>query len=158
MAMLFTIYKIILRIIIFISELTIVNYTMRALYPQEIEVFYIIPALRRELTLALKAQGHDQKKIAQWLGVTEAAVSNYVRNKRAKDIAFSAAVVKRIKEAALRVTDHATLFEETQHLLKLTKQSGAVCAACRTYADRDVPDNCRSCFDEAPNVSLPTSH
>jgi hypothetical protein len=44
--------------------------------PQEIEVWYIIPAIRKELAKRL-VQHHEvaQKDVAELLGVTEAAIS-----------------------------------------------------------------------------------
>ena len=41
----------------------------RVLQPQELEVFYVIPALRREFSLRLKESGKSQKDIAKVLGV-----------------------------------------------------------------------------------------
>ncbi|MFH1405899.1 MAG: hypothetical protein ABIG52_01635 [Nanoarchaeota archaeon] len=53
-------------------------------HPQEIEVWYILPAIRKELVLALKEKGHTQKEIASFLNVTEPAISQYTKEKRAK--------------------------------------------------------------------------
>ena len=52
--------------------------------PQEIEVWYIIPAIRRELAKnMIEKHGLTQKEAAEKLGLTEAAVSRYVSGKRA---------------------------------------------------------------------------
>ena len=57
--------------------------------PQELEVWYILPAIRRELTISLKEEGLKQRQVAEILGVTEAAVSQYIKSKRAKAIKFN---------------------------------------------------------------------
>ncbi len=53
------------------------------LTPQEIEVWYILPAIRRELALKLKATDMNQKQIAEIMDITPAAISQYIHNKRA---------------------------------------------------------------------------
>ena len=59
---------------------------IKLLHPQEIEVLYILPAIRRELTIEMKKIGLEQKKIAEYLCVTEAAVSQYLNSKRASQL------------------------------------------------------------------------
>ena len=52
-------------------------------HPQEIEVWYVLPAIRKELVVTLKEKNLTQKKIAEFLNITEAAVSQYIKQKRA---------------------------------------------------------------------------
>ena len=60
---------------------------MQHIMPQEIEVWYLIPALRKELArIFIKDYGLAQKKAAELLGISGAAVSQYVKEKRAKEI------------------------------------------------------------------------
>jgi len=56
------------------------------LTPQEIEVWYILPAIRRELALKLKDKNISQKRIAEIMDITPAAVSQYIHNKRAHNL------------------------------------------------------------------------
>ncbi|HIH66091.1 MAG TPA: transcriptional regulator, partial [Nanoarchaeota archaeon] len=56
---------------------------MKLLHPQELEVFYFIPAIRKELSVQMKKKGKGQREIANLLGITEAAVSQYISSKRA---------------------------------------------------------------------------
>ena len=52
--------------------------------PQEIEVWYIIPAIRKELARLLTGSyGMTFEKAGELLGVSKAAVSQYLSNKRA---------------------------------------------------------------------------
>lgn len=51
--------------------------------PCEFSVWYVLPSLRRELALALISEhGLSQRRTADLLGLTEAAVSQYVHGKR----------------------------------------------------------------------------
>lgn len=69
--------------------------------PQEIEVWYLLPALRKEIAKELvENHGLRQKEVAAMLDITEAAVSQYLKHKRGKGVAFSPKEYTRIKEAA----------------------------------------------------------
>ena len=76
---------------------------MQSQMPQEIEVWYVIPAIRRELAKAMINTGLTQKEIAKIMGITEAAVSQYIHSKRAKEIAFSKKVLEEIKISAEKI-------------------------------------------------------
>ena len=78
--------------------------------PQELEVFYVIPAIRRELALALKSGGLSQKKIAGIFGVTEACVSNYFKSKRANDVKFSPELKLMINDCAKSISAGKSCF------------------------------------------------
>lgn len=69
--------------------------------PQEIEVWYILPALRRELAKTLVHEKKlSQREVSKLLGLTEAAVSQYLKAKRAKEVTFDEATRKEIKLSA----------------------------------------------------------
>ena len=55
----------------------------KLIQPQEVEVWYIIPLIRKELALAMKKRKMPQNEIASLLGVTDSAISQYSNNKRA---------------------------------------------------------------------------
>jgi predicted transcriptional regulator len=115
------------------------------LHPQEVEVFYILPAIRRELSIALKEQGKSQKEIAQLLGVTEAAVSQYISAKRGNDVRFPADIAAQIHAAAPRITNHASMIAETQAILASAKQDRFICKMHEQVAD-NIPRGCNVCF------------
>jgi predicted transcriptional regulator len=115
-----------------------------ALQPQEVEVFYILPAIRRELTRALKALGKPQKEIAQLLGVTEAAVSQYLSAKRASEVQFPEELAKEIRTCAPRITDRSSMIRETQAILSASRKDGLICRMHEQVAA--VPKGCDVCF------------
>ena len=122
---------------------------MHGQMPQEIEVWYIIPALRRELT---KSMINDfsltQKQIANNIGLTEAAVSQYLHSKRAKDVIFSKAILDEIKISAKRIIDNPdTLLQEMIRITKLTDVKHVLCDMHKKY-DSTLPENCDVCFEE----------
>ena len=68
-------------------------------FPCENVVWYVLPAIRSELSKEL-AKVMSQKKISEILGITQAAVSQYVSNKRGSKIEFQEDVVGAIHELA----------------------------------------------------------
>lgn len=115
-------------------------------HPQEVEVWYILPAIRRELVLAFKDNGLNQKKIAQILNITESAVSQYVSQKRAKEIVFPKAVLKMIKEAAVKIKDSKTAYQEIQKINTFIKKTKALCAIHKKL--EGSLEKCEICYRE----------
>ena len=97
------------------------------IYPQEIELHYILPALRREYTVCLKQMGLDQKRIASLLRVTEPAISQYVSNKRAQLVKFTPKMKKEIQDSARRLAQSKDILGETQNILDLSRKEGVTC-------------------------------
>jgi uncharacterized protein len=110
------------------------------LYPQEVEAFYILPALRRYLVIYLKEKGLKQKDIALLLGVHQAAISQYVKEKRGHAITFDEDILKEIKDSAGRIHDRGTLLLEMQHLVNIVRQTRVLCQVHKMFSD--VPSGC----------------
>ncbi|MEM4703265.1 MAG: transcriptional regulator [Candidatus Pacearchaeota archaeon] len=103
--------------------------------PQEIEVWYIIPAIRRELARVL-VEKHKlkQKEVANILGTTESAVSQYLSKKRAIELKFPLKMKKEFENAAgVIVKDNKKVIQEILHLLNIIKQQGLACCICKKY-------------------------
>ena len=99
------------------------------LQPQEVEVFFILPALRRDLARVMKEPplNFDQKTIAKRLGITEPAVSQYINNKRATKVVFSPHMMGVIRASAKKIDDPVSLIRETQYLLGVARQELTTC-------------------------------
>jgi predicted transcriptional regulator len=69
--------------------------------PQEIEVWYIIPAVRRELSRLLTGEhGLSYDRAGDALGISKAAISQYNKNKRASKVLLHPRVLKEVEKAA----------------------------------------------------------
>ncbi len=109
-------------------------------------MFYVLPAVRRELATAMKAVGRSQKEIAKLLGVTEPAVSQYMSSKRASMLKFNDKLKKAIGESAGRITNEVSLMREIQLLLNLVRNERVVCQVHAVLGG--APNNCNVCFDQ----------
>ena len=118
--------------------------------PQEIEVRYILPAIRRELARTLiKDHKLSQKEAANILGLTEAAISQYQHSKRAKEVIFSDNVADEIKKSAEKILsgkNKQKVIGEIYRISNLTTVRHVLCDLHRSQS-KDLA-NCNVCFDE----------
>ena len=114
-------------------------------HPQEIEVWYILPAIRKELVVVLKERGLNQKEIAGMLKVTEAAISQYSKHKRGKEITLNQEVKDYIKEASKNIIDAKTAYREIQLISEFIKKSKALCKI-HAQIEGDL-EGCKVCYE-----------
>ena len=119
------------------QKLTMVN---KIVLPQELETFYVIPALRRQLALAMDEAGMKQKDIAANLGINSAAISQYKSKKRGEKVEFNAEIVQQIKTSAVKIKDQLSYVRETQRLLHLIRTSGMLCQIHKQLST--IPSHC----------------
>ncbi len=113
--------------------------------PQEVEVWFVLPALRRQYVVALKKEGLKQKDIAKVVNLTEAAVSQYLKKKRGDVIKFKDEVLKEIQASAKKIASkEAEYRKEFQIILKKLKQSRFICTVCHDHTKADK--ECEICY------------
>lgn len=118
---------------------------MKVMMPQELEVWYIIPAIRREFAKIMLTKGLSQKRIAETLGITEAAVSHYMKSKRASGIEFKSDVSREIENSVDKIINGGCLVKETQKICELCKADLTLCELHHKFG---VPnENCRVCLN-----------
>ncbi len=105
------------------------------LLPQEVEVWYIIPTIRRCLALELvKTHGLTLEKTGEIIGVSKSAVSQYINKKRAEKIKINKEMINEIKKSAEKITKKENLgLSEILRLIKIAKEKGMACEACKKY-------------------------
>ncbi len=115
------------------------------LQPQEVEVFYVLPAIRMELAKAMAKNDLGQNEIAKRLGITEAAVSQYKHGKRAKTFQLGKKLCAAIAKSAHKVVDTQSAVREMQLLLKSAMNDKTTCRVHELLGV--VPANCTLCFE-----------
>ncbi len=114
---------------------------------QEIEVWYIIPSIRKEIALAMKAKGIKQAEIARRLGLTKAAITNYITKKRAKEIKFDNEFKKQIKDSINNIKDEVSAMKEIQKLLQVAKNKKIICKIHKQNCEDKCLGGCKACFE-----------
>jgi len=112
----------------------------RLLQPQEVEVFYIIPSIKREVARCMKGKGMKQNKIAGLLEINEATVSQYLNNKRGSKIKFDEETLSEISKSSELIEGKISYLRESQKLMKLIRRNGTLCRIHKQVSN--VPLNC----------------
>jgi len=123
-----------------------IKFTMlnNVLQPQEIEVFYIIPAIRSYLAKALKDSGKSQKDIAKLFGLRESTVSQYINGKRAT-LKLDKKSQEKIKNLAGKIKTQIDVVSAVQESLIYIEKSQGICEIHKQIATV-IPCDCKVCF------------
>lgn len=99
---------------------------MKGKVPCEIITWYVLPAIRRELASRL-VQSHDcsQKEAARLLGLTDAAVSQYIARKRGK-VDLEGMGDQEFERSARLILEGTSAETEICRLCKILISSGAL--------------------------------
>ena len=122
--------------------------------PQEIELWYVIPSIRKALVTELKKHNLKQKEIAPLLGITESAISQYMRDKRASCCyeAFQQQPLKcEIERSAKTIftqesPNPSVALREINRLCNIIREKKIICDIHR----KQNPNigNCNICFEK----------
>jgi predicted transcriptional regulator len=142
--------------------------------PAEVEVWYVLPAIRRELAKSMKTKivprvGEDgkkkdhkitQKEIAKMLGVTEPAITQYLLKKKGRRSRGDQVVIPERflseldKTADTLIKQYETrganedMFEimtsEINRVIRVMRDDGALCDIHRNFSAH-VKDKCSAC-------------
>jgi uncharacterized protein len=92
------------------------------LTPCEIILWNRLPAIRKELAVALiNNHGLSQRDAAERLGVTPAAVCQYLSKKRGQAVMFDSAMLAEIAISASNIHNEGSVVEETCRLCKIIR-------------------------------------
>lgn len=120
---------------------------MKEKLPQEIEVWDILPAIRKAFAkIFVDDFKLSQKRTAELLQLTEPAVSQYLKEKRAKNIMLNDAVRNEIKISAKKILDHnSLLFKEMKRICDLVEVKKIVCQIHKD-TNTQIPCDCNICL------------
>jgi len=115
-------------------------------FPCELTVWYVLPAIRSELAKELARLGMTQKSISEKLDITQAAVSQYVNEKRGHGVKFKREVKNEIKKLAGDIKDgrDSGIVTRVCKICNMVKSDRTICRIHRKHGD--VPKGCDICF------------
>ena len=109
--------------------------------PCEVVIWHILPAIRRELVLEMVREGEiNQSAAARLLGLTPAAVSQYIGGKRGGEKIEDEDVKRALEEAAKRIVMGGDVADE-------------VCSICVMMREKGIP---RHLFEEGGRTKCPS--
>jgi len=114
--------------------------------PCELIVWYVLPSIRRELARELVEKHHlSQAEVARRFGVTDAAISQYLKAKRgtSKEIENSGKYEefkKEVEVAAVRIVNGSDIVTETCRICEMVKKSGMLVKVYEIHTGLKAPD------------------
>ena len=131
-------------------------------HPLEIEYWHVLPAMRRELAESLKEKGLKQREISEILGITEAAVSQYIKGSRGRltikengieerTIAIPTWLETEIESSTCRILEkrnEGIFIRETNKLMQVirSRPRDFLCGIHEAFGEK--VENCEVCFEE----------
>ncbi|TAL51973.1 MAG: hypothetical protein EPN86_05565 [Nanoarchaeota archaeon] len=113
--------------------------------PQEVEVWYLLPAIRKQLMVSMINQGLKQNEVAKHLNLTDAAVSQYIHNKRAAGITLPEKITGQIDESAMKIIKkESSMQQEVQHIMQSLWGTRFICQVCKGRTGQS--DDCEVCY------------
>ena len=128
-------------------------------HPLEIEFWFVLPAVRRELALRLYKNKLKQRDIAKIVGMTEAAVSQYIKGNRGRlvikdndtehDIEIPDWLCKEIDESAKIIMENQlepVFIKETNRIMQIIRSRPRefLCNVHESLGEN--VDDCEVCF------------
>ena len=122
--------------------------------PCEIIIWYVLPGIRREIAKSLLKNGLSQKETAKKLGITDAAVSQYLSEKRAKIEIKDKKILKEIKKSAERIIagDESMMIKETCRVCDLLKSSKMMPRLYKMHYNKSI-SKC-FCINNSENIGV----
>ena len=115
--------------------------------PQEIEVWYILPAIRKEIAQAMANKGLKQVEIADFLGITKSAVNHYLKQKRARELIFPPEIKQEIEKSVDTVLKNKQLLgAELQRLCEIIRKCKYLCKVHHKFTKEEISEKCRICI------------
>ncbi len=112
--------------------------------PEELIVWYILPSIRLEITIALiEKYKLPQKDIALKFGLTEPAISQSKKGDRG-NLDLAPEIIKQVAESARRIAEEDNFApREVQRVLKFIRKGGYLCKYHKEFGM--VHEGCEIC-------------
>ncbi|MBT7901882.1 MAG: hypothetical protein HN601_13170 [Candidatus Marinimicrobia bacterium] len=125
-------------------------------FPQEVDVWYILPAIRKKIALGLLKSGLSQKDIAVLMKTSEATISHYKKEKRVKEDVLGSSIDIQIKKSVNKIIqNNSLLFSEILKLSNIVKENGLF---CKIYHDKTTMDTstkpCNDCMQDTVRLCI----
>jgi len=116
--------------------------------PCEVIIWYALPSIRRELAKSMIQEFHlTQVETARKLGVTEAAVSQYMRNKRGTLPLKNKKIQKEISSSAKRLAKNGGDSVLMSEICRICKELRDTEFMQKLYREHGGQGNCSVCED-----------
>jgi len=99
----------------------------KLIFPQEIEVWYVLPAIKKQLASELIKSGLNQSEVSKLMDCSRAAITQYTQEKRGQEL-LPQKVKQEIKNSSnLIIKNKSSVFQEIMRINQLIKNCGLLC-------------------------------
>lgn len=113
--------------------------------PQELEVWYVIPALRKAFADIMLKKGLSQKEISKKLSLGKSAVSQYLKSQRGAELKFDKKMLKKIEKSVDSLLENkSSVREEIMNLCSFIRKEGLLCCFHKSM-DKKIKE-CEVCL------------
>lgn len=117
------------------------------LLPSEVKAKFIIPSVRREISKKMHENGFKQTEIARELGITQSAISQYLKEKRAIcDFEIDSHIEEELEKSVKNISNSEDPFaapQEIERICNILEEEGILCEVHRK--NENLPDECGFC-------------
>ena len=114
--------------------------------PCEIVVQKVLPAIRAELARIMIEEGLPQQQVANRLGLTKSAISQYVSAKRGTNVSFPSDIEENINELARNLIENITPNDAVSNLCAVCKGIQTSGWLCKEHHNKD--ESCTYCIEK----------
>jgi len=131
-----------------VKKLKLDNEKIKELIDIQEKLHFTVGRKRKELAkIFVDSYGISQKRAAKILGITEAAVSQYLKSKRGNEIKFSEKELKSIKKSAEKIVEGGESAMKNLYDLCIALRGSKIICKTHKSKDKSVPKNCDICFE-----------
>lgn len=106
-----------------------------------------MPSIRAEIAKDLIEMGLSQREVSKRLGMTEAAVSQYLKGKRGERIEFKGQVREAIKRLARDIAKKEDFDDQIFRICRICAKIKAEKTLCLSHKEEAlVPEGCDACM------------
>lgn len=99
----------------------------KLIFPQEIEVWYVLPAIRKQLAVELVKGGLTQSQVSQLLDCSRASITQYIKKQRGQEILNQKIKLEIKNSSSLIINKKSSVFQEVMRINQLVKNTGLLC-------------------------------
>ena len=114
--------------------------------PCELIGWYLLPGVRAELAREMLKLGLSQKEVSEKLGMTQPAISQYLRRKRGNEIKFNKQINSEIRKLAKSAAMGCNTSDQVFKICKICMAIRRDKALCELHMKHNsVPEKCNVC-------------
>ena len=123
----------------------------KLMFPQELDVWYIFPAIRKKLAVELLKEGMLQKEVAKMMNISAATITHYKKNRRVKEDIIGTELDDLIEKSVIKIiSDNSKVSSEIIFLNQQFKKKRIYCDLFQRLSGQELKNlPCCNCNQES---------